>query len=61
MNNSSYNLYLMAWEVDTTEEYDAWFMDQTEDGQAAIRMKVEILAEYGPNLPRPYADTLNWN
>ena len=21
-------------------------------------MKVELLAEYGPNLPRPYADTL---
>jgi hypothetical protein len=48
----------MAWDVDTTDEYDAWFMDQEEDGQAAIRMKVEFLTEYGPNLPRPYADTL---
>jgi hypothetical protein len=48
----------MVWDVDTTEEYDAWFLEQAEDGQAAIRMKVELLTEYGPNLPRPYADTL---
>jgi hypothetical protein len=48
----------MAWDVDTTEEYDAWFMDQTEDGQAAIQMKVEFIKEYGPLLPRPHADTL---
>jgi len=48
----------MAWDVDTTEEYDAWFLVQSEDGQASIRMKVELLTKYGPNLPRPYADTL---
>ena len=48
----------MAWDVDTTEEYDAWFLAQGEDGQASIRMKVELLTKYGPNLPRPYADTL---
>jgi hypothetical protein len=48
----------MVWEVETTEEYDAWFMEQDEDEQASIRMKVELLTEYGPHLPRPYADTL---
>jgi hypothetical protein len=48
----------MAWEVETTDEYDAWFMEQGEDGQESIRMKVELLTEYGPHLPRPYADTL---
>ena len=48
----------MAWEVDTTEEYDAWFLELTEDGQASIRMKIELLEEYGPHLPRPHADTL---
>ena len=46
------------WEVETTEEYDAWFFEQNADGQASIRMKVEHLVEYGPNLPRPHADTL---
>jgi hypothetical protein len=48
----------MVWEVETTEEYDAWFLEQGEDGQVSIRMKVELLTEYGPHLPRPYADTL---
>ena len=48
----------MAWEIETTEEYDAWFLDLAENGQEAIRVKVELLEEYGPLLPRPHADTL---
>lgn len=48
----------MAWEIETTDEYDAWFLKQSADGQASIQMKVEFLKEYGPNLPRPHADTL---
>ena len=48
----------MAWVVETTDEYDAWFLDLVENGQESIRMKVELLGEYGPQLPRPYADTL---
>ena len=58
MNNSSYNKISMAWEVKTTDEYDVWFLEQTEDGQESIRMKVELLEEFGPFLPRPHADTL---
>ena len=49
---------MMAWDVKTTDEYDAWFLKQAEDGQESIRMKVELLEEYGPLLPRPHADTL---
>ena len=48
----------MNWEIKTTNEYDAWFLEQSEDSQASIRMMVELLGEYGPLLPRPYADTL---
>ena len=48
----------MAWPIETTNEYDAWFLEQTGDSQASIRMKVELLVEYGPHLPRPHADTL---
>ena len=48
----------MAWEVETTNEYDSWFLAQTKNGQASIRMKVDLLEEYGPHLPRPHADTL---
>jgi len=49
---------MMAWDVKTTDEYDVWFLEQAEDGQESIRMKVELLEEYGPLLPRPHADTL---
>ena len=36
----------MAWEIETTDEYDAWFLEQAENEQTAIRMKVELLAEW---------------
>jgi len=58
MNYSSYTFEQMAWDIETTEEYDAWFLEQEENEQEAIRMKVELLAEYGPQLPRSHADTL---
>ena len=48
----------MVWEVETTDEYDMWFFEQAGDSQASIQMKVELLKEYGPQLPRPHADTL---
>jgi hypothetical protein len=48
----------MAWEVITSEEYDAWFMEQDADDQAVIRSKVFLLVEQGPHLGRPHADTL---
>jgi hypothetical protein len=46
------------WEVITSENYDAWFEEQDEDGKAVIRAKVYLLGEQGPNLGRPHADTL---
>ena len=45
MNCSSYTFEQMAWDIETTEEYDAWFLEQGENEQEAIRMKVELLAE----------------
>jgi len=57
MNYCSYTIN-MAWEVKTTDEYDNWFLGLAESGQEAVRMKVELLEEYGPLLPRPHADTL---
>lgn len=56
MTYSSYTITNMAWEIETTEEYDAWFLEQDGDGQASIRMKVELLTEYGPQLSRPHAE-----
>ena len=47
------------WNVATTEEFDEWFADLDEDGQAEIIAKVELLKLLGPRLARPHADTLN--
>jgi len=57
MNYSSYTIS-MVWGIDTTDEYDAWFLEQAESEQGAVRTKIELLTEYGPHLPRPHADTL---
>lgn len=46
------------WEIVTSERFDAWFLEQTEDDQALIRSKAYLLSEYGPHLGRPHADTL---
>jgi len=47
-----------VWEITTSDCYDDWFQEQTEDDQIAIFRKVYLLGEYGPNLKRPPADTL---
>ncbi len=36
------------WEVATTDEFDEWFADLNEDGQAEIIAKVELLRLLGP-------------
>ena len=46
------------WNVITSEIYDTWFKGQSKDDQAVILGRVYLLEEYGPNLARPYADTL---
>ena len=42
------------WNVDSSEEYDAWFLSLDEESQ-----RVLLLRQYGPQLPRPYSDTLH--
>ena len=49
---------MSVWEIITSEIYDTWFQEQKEDDKVIIRSKVYLLGEYGPNLKRPYADTL---
>jgi hypothetical protein len=47
------------WPVATTDGFDEWFTDLSEDAQAEIIAKVELLKVLGPALGRPHADTLN--
>ena len=58
MNCNSYRQNMNNWQIITSERFDTWFLKQSEDEQAAILGKIYLLEEYGPNLSRPYADTL---
>ena len=47
------------WNLDSSDEYDAWFLSLDEESKEAVLQRVLLLWEYGPNLSRPYADTLH--
>lgn len=46
------------WNVDSSQEYDIWFTTLDSASKEAVLARVILLAEFGPNLVRPYADTL---
>jgi len=49
---------MCVWEIITSEDYEVWYRELAEDDRAAIFGRVYLLGEEGPNLGRPYADTL---
>lgn len=44
--------------VETTDEFDEWFANQSETVQDKIMASMVLLQQYGHQLSRPYADTL---
>jgi hypothetical protein len=48
----------VAWEVEFTEEFGAWWNGLSEDEQESVTFAVSLLEEKGPHLPRPHADTV---
>lgn len=48
----------MEWEVEYTDEFDAWWCKLSEDQQVVIAAKVELLEKHGPSLPRPHSDVI---
>lgn len=46
------------WEVEFTDEFDAWWQGLEEGEQEAIVAAVEFLEEKGPGLRRPFVDTI---
>ncbi|HZZ16184.1 MAG TPA: type II toxin-antitoxin system RelE/ParE family toxin [Candidatus Sulfotelmatobacter sp.] len=48
----------MAWEIEFTDVFEAWWNDLSEPEQEEINAKVELLEERGPTLPRPHADRI---
>ncbi|MEX0527083.1 type II toxin-antitoxin system RelE/ParE family toxin [Raoultella terrigena] len=47
------------WDIETTDAFDEWFEAQTGALQEAMLAAMVILSEYGPQLGRPFADTVN--
>ncbi|HEV2117738.1 MAG TPA: type II toxin-antitoxin system RelE/ParE family toxin [Terriglobales bacterium] len=48
----------MAWDVEYTDEFEAWWNTLEVDEQEEVEAKVELLEEFGPVLPRPHADVI---
>ena len=49
----------MAWEVEFTDEFEAWWDKLSAEEQEEINAKVELLEERGPTLPRPHVDRIH--
>ena len=48
----------MAWEVEYTDEFEAWWFGLDEEDQIDIDAVVGLLEEKGPHLPYPYSSDL---
>jgi len=46
------------WDVEYTDEFGAWWESLTSDEQASLDAGVRLLEKFGPNMPRPYVDTV---
>ena len=45
----------MAWEVEYTNEFEDWWFGLIRSQRSSISNKVEMLVEFGPNLPYPHS------
>lgn len=50
---------MFVWNISSSDEYDAWFNTLDEESKEAVFERVLLLRQFGPNLPRPYSDTLH--
>lgn len=46
------------WDVEFTDEFEAWWNTLSQGRQDAIDRAVGKLRQFGPALPRPHADTV---
>ncbi|CAI0824369.1 TPA: type II toxin-antitoxin system RelE/ParE family toxin [Serratia fonticola] len=46
------------WEIKTTDTFDEWFSRLEDTDRASVLASLIVLREKGPQLPRPYADTV---
>ena len=48
----------MTWEVEVSDEFRAWYTGLNKDERASVASCVGMLERFGPELGRPYVDTL---
>jgi hypothetical protein len=48
-----------VWEIEHTDQFEHWLLGLPDKEQGAIDAKIQLLAQFGPNLARPHADTVN--
>lgn len=48
----------MEWEVEFTDEFEAWWNSLSESEQEDVNAKVILLQRYGPALRRPHSDRI---
>ena len=46
------------WEVEFTDEFEAWWNGLDEDEQVSVAAGVGLIEQLGPHLPRPHSDTV---
>ncbi|MDT8391906.1 MAG: type II toxin-antitoxin system RelE/ParE family toxin [Lentisphaeria bacterium] len=57
--NIHYKLYFETmWNVEFTEEFAEWWHSLSETEQVSVDASVRLLENLGPNLSRPYVDTI---
>ena len=48
----------VPWEAEYTDQFGEWWEGLTERQQDVVIVRVELLIEYGPNLPYPYSSDI---
>jgi hypothetical protein len=48
----------MEWEIEYTDEFEAWWNDLSEEEQIDVDSVVGLLEEKGPHLPYPYSSNI---
>ncbi|MGC9158158.1 MAG: type II toxin-antitoxin system RelE/ParE family toxin [Terracidiphilus sp.] len=48
----------MYWEIETSDEFVAWYRGLNEDEVESVNFSVDLLERTGPVLGRPHVDTL---
>lgn len=49
----------MGWEIEVTDQFNEWYGGLDGPETNAVNAAVDFLAEGGPNLGRPFVDTID--